>query len=86
MQIKYNGVTIATSGRQISLIFPNGRGASVINDGYGKEDGLFEVAVLGPDGTIDYSTPITDDVCGWLTDEKVTAMLVTIAALAEEVE
>jgi hypothetical protein len=48
--------------------FPNGYGASVVSSPftYGGKDGLFEVAVLDSSGTIDYSTPITGDVIGYL--------------------
>lgn len=48
--------------------FDNGYGASVINGGFSY--GL-EVAVIRYDGdgwTIDYSTPITSDVIGYVED------------------
>lgn len=71
-------------GTQWEFRFPNGYGASVIDDGYGGDSGLYELAVLNPDGRLDYSTPITDDVLGWLTAEDVTARLDEIAALTPE--
>lgn len=70
-------------GERHRITFPNGRGASVIcNDySYGGDQGLFEVAVLNAAGQLDYTTPITDDVLGWLTAEDVGVLLQAIAAL-----
>lgn len=67
-------------GKQWKFNFPNGFGASVINDGYGREAGRFELAVFGPDDHITYDTPITDDVLGHLTEEEVAEALDRIAA------
>lgn len=66
--------------------FPNGRGASVIRCGisYGAESGLWELAVLDAAGSLDYSTPITNDVLGHLTVADVNAALAAIAALPSE--
>ena len=63
--------------------FPNGYGASVVRNpySYGNESGLMELAVLGPDGSLCYTTPITDDVLGYLTPEDVGSTLDAIAAL-----
>ena len=74
---------VETTSRQRRYAFPNGYGASVINDGYGSELGHFELAVL-KDGHLTYETPVTDDVLGWLTAEEVETTLDTIAALTEE--
>jgi hypothetical protein len=71
-------------GSQWKFSFPNGYSASVIDDGYGAEDGLYELAVLR-DGKIVYDTPITDDVLGWLTPYRVAKTLDAIAALPEAV-
>jgi len=62
--------------------FPNGYGASVIRSpySYGGPDGLYELAVL-KNGKINYKTPITDDVVGWLTPDEVTELLGQIQAL-----
>ena len=67
--------------------FPNGYGASVVRSRhtYGGDKGLYELAVLGPDKKIDYSTPITNDVEGWLTPENVTELLQKIEALPQKV-
>ena len=63
--------------------FPNGYGASVIRASfsYGGKDGLWELAVLNPEGEIDYTTHITDDVIGHLTSEQVQWYLAEIEAL-----
>lgn len=64
-----------------NFYFPNGYGASVINDGYGRESGLFELAVLDSDGNLCYTTEITDDVIGWLESVEVLELLRRIAKL-----
>lgn len=76
--------------------FPNGYGASVVRfminlhggrqlgGSYGAEDGLWELAVLkwdGDDYDIDYDTPITDDVLGYLSDDDVRETLKQIMGL-----
>jgi len=62
--------------------FPNGWGASIIWDGYGASAGLMELAVTeGYDGKLNYETPITDDVLGYLDDEKLAKVLDAIRAL-----
>ena len=71
--------------------YANGYGASVIctPSSYGGPAGLHELAVLrfsGPDDEsyeLDYSTPITADVLGWLTLTAVEGLLRQIAALPE---
>jgi hypothetical protein len=72
-------------GTQKLYEFPNGRGASVVRHSfsYGAADGLWELAVLDRKGEIDYSTPITNDVLGHLSDDEVQAALERIAALPE---
>lgn len=67
-------------GQQIHQ-FDNGYGASVIDDGYGREDGLYELAVLDAKGHIVYDTPITRDVLGWLTADEVKDVLADIQTL-----
>lgn len=66
----------ATAFREV-VVFPNGRGVSIIRHqySYGGKAGLFEVAVLDSKGEIDYSTPVCGDVLGWQTvDEVLDAM------------
>jgi len=63
--------------------FPNGMGASVVMHpgSYGFVRGLWELAVLDRGGNIAYDTPITDDVLGHLTENKVEETLQEIANL-----
>lgn len=70
-------------GIQKTYKFPNGYGASVIRHqgSYGNKKGLWELAVLGQDGELCYSTPITDDVIGHLNDPEVDRLLRKIKEL-----
>ena len=63
--------------------FPNGYGASVIQGEYtyGGPQGLWEVAILDG-GELCYTTPITEDVIGYCTDEDVAELLLKIAKLS----
>lgn len=67
--------------------FPNNYGANVVqNDySYGGKKGLWEIAVIYfidvDQWDIDYSTPITGDVLGYLTDEEVCETLERIKNL-----
>ena len=63
--------------------FDNGYGASVVkHDGsYGGKQGLYEIAVLDSTGDLCYSTPITDDVIGYATEDKVLDTLHRIRML-----
>ena len=60
--------------------FDNGYSVSVISDGYGGSEGYKELAVVHH-GQLCYQTPITSDVLGWLTDEKVDEYTRQVAAL-----
>lgn len=62
--------------------FPNGYGASVIKHfaSYGNEQDLFELAVL-KDGNLCYTTPITNDVIGYLNNDEVLELLERIKSL-----
>lgn len=64
--------------------FKNGYGASVLRSSYsfGGDRGLFELAVL-KDGDICYSTPITNDVIGYLTADEVAKYLQQIEKLPD---
>jgi hypothetical protein len=73
-------------GEQKIYRFPNEFGASVIRHdySYGHEAGLWELAVIkfeGGDWSLNYDTPVTDDVLGHLTDDEVTELLDQIAAI-----
>jgi hypothetical protein len=67
--------------------FTNGYGASVVKGEhtYGGDEGLWELAVLAFDTNGDfslcYTTPITSDVEGHLTDDAVEELLAKIDAL-----
>lgn len=65
--------------------FGNGFGASVIrNDySYGGKDGLFELMVTDEYGFPEYTSPITDDVVGWLSARDVVMLLRRIEGLVE---
>lgn len=77
-------VTPGVGGTQRRYQFENGWAASVVRHSYsyGGAAGFWELAVLeGIDGPLNYSTPITKDVIGWLTDEEVDEILSEIEAL-----
>lgn len=68
-------------------LFANGYGASVIKNSYsyGHEYGLYELAVM-KDGRLCYDTPITDNVIGYLTADKVAEHLSRIEKLPDLAE
>jgi hypothetical protein len=67
--------------------FANNYGASVVKGEhtYGGDEGLWELAVVvfdtGGGFNLDYTTPITQDVEGHLTDDAVEELLAKIEAL-----
>jgi hypothetical protein len=65
------------------IAFDNGYGASVVKTPYtyGGDNGLYELAVLDSDGNLTYSTPVTDDVIGYLRPEDVTDVMEKIQQL-----
>lgn len=76
-------------GEQKIYRFPNGYGASVVRHSYsyGSERGLWELAVVTFNGTdhynitLEYSTPVTSDVEGCLSDDDVQRLLKEISEL-----
>lgn len=76
-------------GTQKIVRFPNTYGASIVrtNFSYGGDRGLFELAVIKfnsasrDDWNINYDTPITNDVLGYLSEEDVERTLKLIEAL-----
>lgn len=70
-------------GVKSKKMFPNGYGVSVVSHqfSYGGNMGLYELAVLDENGDLTYTTPITDDVIGYLKPEKVTEILIEIQDL-----
>jgi hypothetical protein len=73
------------SGQQARIDFPNGYGASVVTGAifYTSPDCPYELAVF-KGGDLCYTTPITNDVIGYLTREGVESTLKAIAALPKE--
>ena len=79
------------NGWEVIYNFPNGYGASVVRyqiglfglgiGSYGAEDDLWQLAVLDKAGHLCYSTPVTDEVLGWLTPADVNTRLAEIMAL-----
>jgi hypothetical protein len=69
-------------GIQAEAEFDNGYGASVVQSEftYGGKSGFYELAVT-KGGRLCYDTPITDNVCGFLTEAEVTGLLVRIEGL-----
>lgn len=70
-------------GVQARITFDNGYGASVVCTPYtyGGKEGLYELAVLGTDGRLTYTTPVTSDVEGYLNEDDVTKLLEQIQQL-----
>ena len=71
--------------------FDNGYGASVVQHefSYGSHENLWELAVIHFDSdgewSLDYSTPITDDVIGWIDMMQVMEILLQIQNLEPKV-
>lgn len=72
-------------GIRARMFFDNGFGVSVVKSehSYGGNEGLYEMAVLGPDGHINYDTPITSDVLGYLSPEEVSKAMSDVQDLAK---
>jgi hypothetical protein len=69
-------------GERAEHDFPNGYTASVITGGhaYTSKGYPYEIAVMR-DGELDYTTPVTDDVLGHLTEQEANDVLAAIEAL-----
>jgi len=57
--------------------FQNGYSASIIRGGYGSSSAPYELAVMHNE-QLDYSTPITNDVIGYLTVPAIVELLCKI--------
>jgi len=70
-------------GIQYVYLAENGYGASIVKHSfsYGNDQGLWELAVLGKDGSLTYDIEITDDVLGYLSEEDVNETLLRISKL-----
>ena len=76
----------SNGGEQKVYRAANNYGASVVchSFSYGGEEGLWELAVIefdGDDWGICYTTPLTDDVLGYLTQPDVDKLLKQIEEL-----
>ena len=63
--------------------FDNGYGVSVVRHRYSYGNGLnlFELAIIDKSGEITYSTPITDDVLGYLNEDGVSDTMIKVQRL-----
>lgn len=70
------------NGVQAHAYFDNGFGVSVVRHefSYGGDAGLYEIAVLEND-EICYTSSVTDDVMGHLSEDDVTEVLAQVEAL-----
>ena len=70
-------------GIKTTCHFDNGYGVSVVRHkySYGYGLNLFELAIIDKDGDIIYSTPITDDVLGYLTEDDVSDTMIKVQRL-----
>lgn len=85
MGTKFNELKFDTEDVTIRarVSFENGYGASIVQGpwSYGGPEGLYEIGILDDTGQLTYSTPITDDVIGYLTPEGVEEVLQKISEL-----
>lgn len=83
LHVKAHSVNELHGGKQLTVQFENGWGASVVRHdySYGGRDGLWELAVLDGSGALNYSTDITSDVIGNQTESEIRTLLLRIAAL-----
>jgi hypothetical protein len=73
-------------GEQAVIKFQNGYSASCIRGGrFYTTNGTYEIAILHG-GQIDYTTPLTGDVLGYLSDDEANKVLADIAALPVKAE
>jgi hypothetical protein len=81
--LKFEPHSAGMGGVMSRIQFENGYGASVVKTPhtYGGDKGLYELAVLDNEGNLTYSTPVTDDVIGYLRPEDVTDVLAKIQQL-----
>jgi hypothetical protein len=81
--LKFKPHAAGMGGVMSRIIFENGYGASVVQTffSYGGDEGLYELAVLDSNGQLTYSTPVTDDVEGRLTEDDVTKLMEQIQKL-----
>lgn len=88
--LRFKTVYKENDGIQYTQRFDNDYGVSIIKQpySYGYKEGLWELAVLrytGDKFDLCYSTDITDNVLGHLTDEEVNDIVDKIIALPKAV-
>ena len=76
-------------GTQVVLKFNNGYGVSIVKHSfsYGSRLGLFELAVVAfsdNDFSLCYTTPITNDVIGYLTVDDCKNIILEVIVLPSE--
>ena len=71
------------SGVRSTCHFDNGYGVSVVRHKYSYGNGLnlFELAIIDKSGEIMYSTPITNDVLGYLSEDDVSNTMIKVQRL-----
>jgi len=79
-------VTDMETRQHCRFFFGNGYGVSIVRGPYtyGYEQGLWELAVLVGDErghTLCYDTPITDDVVGYCSEERLLELMTAVANL-----
>ena len=87
-ELKFDRHPAGFGGVRAKHTFPNGWGVSVIcvpGFSYGGEQGLYELAVVGPDGGLHYDNPVANgDVRGYLTPEDVDRLMAMVELFDEE--
>lgn len=79
--LKWNDHPAGMGGMRAKAEFANGYTASVLKGGpFYTDGGTFEIAVMR-DGHLDYTTPVTDDVLGHLSEEEANRVLGDIERL-----
>jgi hypothetical protein len=73
------------SATRATHMFPNGFGVSVIagEGSYTSEDKPYELAVLDENG-INYTSGITDDVLGYLSEDDINELLLKVEDLPSQ--
>lgn len=72
---------VLDSQTQVLFLFPNGYEVSIINDGYGRDWGAYEMAMRYNDEFALDVAPFRGDVLGYLTIDDVIENLELIFAL-----
>lgn len=83
-QLEFASHITGMEGMQATAKFTNGYTASIITGTafYTTDDKPFELAILAG-GKVVYDTPITEDVCGYLTEDDVNKLLLDIEKLPQ---